>query len=195
MNKKIVKGDYGYLNSKRQKQFLLFAIGVICVLAFYITGFFMFDGKTNVLTLVAVMAVLPTAKAFVGVYILFPHKALSVEQAQALEKLSKHHFVYDVVLSSEEKIHFLPAVYYKDTTVLFYCNEKNVPLSDLESYVREIMIAKKEGEVCAEVTTVKGFDSFDPFFNRIKSETASCEDVPTTEAEDMIARVFAVFSV
>lgn len=195
-NKKKNKGEYGYLRAGRKKKGILTVVGAALIAGLYLTGYLIFDGKANILTLFAVLAALPSAKAFVGLYILIPHKSLTESELDAVRKVSDRHILYDVILSSAEAIYFLPAVYFRDKTVYFYANGKKIDLKKLEAYVRSIMTAKHEGEVHAEVDTVKGFAELDPFLNLVqRKENAAGPSDCETDNEADIRHVFSVYSV
>lgn len=192
--KKKKPGDYGYLSEKRTRQLTVTLAGAMAVAGIYLAGYLIWKSNANILTMFAVLLVLPATKAFVGLFILFPHKALSKEDMEKAETAAPGHMLYDVILSSTENISYLPAVYCSNTTVYAFVNEEKIQKEKLESYLREIMTAKREGDLSAVVKTVKVYDDFSSFAE------SSARDVKTWNRTDKqnetdIRHVLQVFSV
>lgn len=187
-------GDYGYLTEKRKRQWISTAAGIIAVAGIYLAGYLIWKGNANILTMFAVLLVLPTVKAFVGLYILLPHKPLSRADVEKAGAAAPGHMLYDVILSSTETISYLPAVYCCDTTVYAFVNEAKIEKEKLETYLREIMTAKREGDLSAVVKTVKVFDDWDAFVKRSAGDV-KVYDGTNEKNEADIRHVLQVYSV
>lgn len=187
-------GDYGYLSEKRTRQLLVTLAGVIAVTGIYLAGYLIWKSNANILTMFAVLLVLPSAKAFVGLFILLPHKPLSKEDMEKAEAAAPGRMLYDVILSSTENISYLPAVYCRNTTVYALVNEEKIQKGKLESYLREIMAAKREGDLSAVVKSVKVYDDFNAF---VEGSTGDLKTYGGTDKQNEadIRHVLEVFSV
>ena len=103
--KKVQKGTPGYLNYKRKVEIIRTVIYFGIVAAIFFLGYFQTGTRLNLLTVVAVVGVLPSAKALVGVIARFPYKSIEPDMASEIASRTEHLTVcYDMVITSEEKI-------------------------------------------------------------------------------------------
>ena len=87
---KLEKGTYGYLKNKKKgalvHTILMAGIGV----GIFVIGLLLNKMEaTNIFTVFAFLMVLPAAKAFVNVIVLFPYKSMTMETKQRLESYAR----------------------------------------------------------------------------------------------------------
>lgn len=158
--KKLKKGEYGYLKSKKKgaivHTLLMFGIGV----AIFVIGLLLNKMEpTNIFTVVAFLMVLPAAKAFVSFVVLFPYASISQEQKNSLAQYAREQDIvlYDVVFTSAEKIMHLDCIYITKHQVIGYTSREKDNLKIIEEYLKKelnircldfkVYLAKEEKQI------------------------------------------------
>lgn len=130
---RLERGEYGYLNQKKQKAlcgtFLMVFIGI----AIFVAGLLLNKMEaTNIFTVIAVCMVMPAAKYFVSYVILFPYKPMEAATRERLASYAKEQdtVLYDVVFTSSEKVMHLDCIYVTGHQLVGYTSRKkdNVPI-------------------------------------------------------------------
>ncbi|MBE5936251.1 MAG: undecaprenyl-diphosphate phosphatase [Lachnospiraceae bacterium] len=126
---KINKGSYGYI--KQKKKTLLFYLLLIVAIAvgIFVLGLYLNDfSKNNIFTVIAVLLTLPAAKILVSLIVIWPHKSLSREQLEHLEKKIdyKKALLGGMVLTSPQKVmHIKSMAILKDKYVVWTCDKQD----------------------------------------------------------------------
>ena len=137
---KLEKGAYGYLKSKKKDALLHTLLMTGIGIAIFVIGLLLNKMEVaNIFTVVAFLMVLPAAKSFVTVIVLFPYQAISQEKKNSLEQYAKEQDIvlYDVVFTSAEKIMHLDCVYITKHQVIGYTARKKDNLKVMQEYLQK----------------------------------------------------------
>lgn len=101
------KGEYGYLYGEKKKYTLKIILYFLIAVAIFLTGLILNKFSTrNIFTVVAIMVVLPWARAVVGLVTLFPfHQTPKEEHEKVQARVGEGLRLYsDLVITSPEKV-------------------------------------------------------------------------------------------
>lgn len=98
------KGELGHLQYKKTVMLLATIAMFAVVIAVFVGGLIYFHKKENIMTVMAILLVLPAAKITVGYLVLLPHHACPVD----LKNQTQTHCgallsAYDLIVSNEKK--------------------------------------------------------------------------------------------
>ena len=165
--KKLEKGNYGYLKKNKLIQ-LSFTLGLMIIVAIiFYTGYIKYGNTKNIFTVLAIVSVIPMAKFVVGYLVIAKYNSISEDEQNKLQTQIKHELLYDLIISSPEKIYPTKVAIVQDNSVYFYISDikkndnqssdaKNMK-NKIEKYVRSFL--EKE----CKVSAVKVFMNFDEF--------------------------------
>ena len=159
---KKMKGDAGYITSRKTKLtiFTLVEFGVVII--FFAGGYIITKSRLNLGTLFAVLSALPASKMLVETIVMLPYKSIDPKIAAEIEDKSPlltH--AYDLVVTSREKAMHIDALAISNRTVFGYAND---PKTDLEAAAKHIRNTLADHEITK--TTVKVFHEYVPFLSR-----------------------------
>ena len=145
---KPAKGSYGYLKQKKQGA-LKHTLLMVCIgLAVFGVGLLLNKMEvTNIFTVVAFLFVLPAAKAFVNVVVLFPYKQMSEERKTELDgyKKGRDEMLYDLVFTSTERVMHLDCVYITGSQIIGYTEHKRDNVKKMEEYLKRELEIRQIG--------------------------------------------------
>lgn len=165
MGRIIQKGQYGYLKSQRKieisKTILFFGISF----ALFFTGLFFTGTNKNLLTIVAVLGMLPASKSAVSMimFLRFPSGSLEIYEETKTHAGSLP-IIYDFVITSREKSFPLSSMVYKDSMLYGFCERGGDKKKELEDYLKEMLESNHYKAV-----NVKIFDDFEKYIKRLDS--------------------------
>lgn len=132
------RGQQGYLDSQKicriRKTLRYVLIGVaIFVLGLCLNKF----EKSNIFTVIAVLMVLPAAKALISVIVVMPYRSVGEERIRSVkELLSGEDVMYtDMVFTSREKIMFLSFLVITQDEVLCLAGREKEDTAYIEKYL------------------------------------------------------------
>ena len=164
------KGEYGYLDGLKKWNLTKMLIGFGVVLAVLLAGILIFKSRTNYLTVLSVVLVLPAAKLAVDYICLVPHKPCSEELKLSVEAASKDlSVVYDCVVSNSKKPIGTQAVVITDSVICALTNEEKADKKLFETSVCDFLKADKLN------VTVTLYTDEKTFLNRVKNLSANFE--------------------
>ncbi len=103
--KPIYKGQFEYIKKKKFQRALLCGGSFLVVLAVLLTGYFTTGTKENILTVVAILGVLPASKFAVSFIMLFPHHSQTKEAyEEALQAAGEAILYTDMLISTEKRV-------------------------------------------------------------------------------------------
>lgn len=139
------KGEYGYLAQFKKMRLiltlLLFA-AMACIIGF---GYFRYHSMKTIFTVVGLLFSLPIAKVLSGLLVVLPLKPIPEEEKREMEQkmnhIPKEQILWDLALSSEEKVRHFPCVVYSDKTViaLYRDNKKASDVEEAKKYFRNLL--------------------------------------------------------
>lgn len=186
------KGDIGYFENLKKREFMKCSMQWVLVLALLIIGYIVFGTKLNILTFMAVLGCLPAAKATVGVVVKWPLKPLDEERTAQIEACSSNLTTsYDVVLTSTEKIMPIEAMVISNHTVYGFTTHEKVGPEATAHYMKNFFLQNDCGKI-----NVKIFHEFVPFISRVEglNNIASVEKADTKEVEEKLKYIMKLYS-
>lgn len=166
-SKKIKKGDFGYLGKNKIKQLTITLFLLLMVLLIYFTGYIKYHNTKNIYTVLACVSAIPCAKFAVAYIVLFPYKSIQeTKYKEALSNISPEADIKtlcDLVISSPEKLYFIPFGAVKDNSFFYYISDDKYDLVKTDKYIRSFL------ETECKVSAVKGFKDFEKFKKSINS--------------------------
>ena len=137
---KLEKGAYGYLKNKKKDALIHTLLMAGIGIAIFIVGLLLNKMEVaNIFTVFAFLMVLPAAKAFVTVIVLFPYSSISQEKKNSLEQYAREQDVilYDVVFTLAEKVMHLDCIYITEHQVIGYTSRKKDNLKVIQEYLKK----------------------------------------------------------
>ncbi|MDO4556149.1 MAG: hypothetical protein Q4B70_13535 [Lachnospiraceae bacterium] len=144
---KLEKGDYGYLAKiKREKIILciLLAAGMACMIGF---GYYRYHTMKTIFTVIGILFSLPIAKVMSGLLVIAPFTPLSIQKKQEIEnrlkedQIKENQILWDLALSSMEKVRHFPCVVISDKEVFAYYpdGEKKQDYNEAKTYFSNLL--------------------------------------------------------
>ncbi len=142
------KGDYGYMNNYKNKHSVAFLVYAVLIMGFMVLGKLnVLDNVTisMVLVVLAILMVLPAAKHFISVFIVYGYTTLDKKSIEYFDEITADIgsgiSIYDLTLSSEEAIYYTPYMYINGDNV--YClvmsNKNKTGMDKVKLYVEKIL--------------------------------------------------------
>ena len=159
------KGEKNYINNQRLDEIartvLLFALAA----AVYLIGFLTTHTNKNLLTIVAVLGVLPAAKSAVNMIMFLRFKSCDRELAAEFEEVSEGLCAcFDRVFTSYEKNYVVDHLFVSGKTLIGYTSKKSFPESDFEKHIGSYLKAEGYKDM-----TIKVFEDKDKYLERLSS--------------------------
>lgn len=166
INKKFPKGSFLYYTKKRNyeiiKTLIMFGISG----SLFIAGYAVTLSRANVLTIFAVLGMLPASKSAVSMYMYLHYHGCSETLKNTLsDKLGIfEHIVhsYGLVFTTEKVTYEVPSIIVKNGTICGYSEHTEKNFKELEKHIS--MLVSKNGFKC----TVKIFNNLDVYETRVK---------------------------
>lgn len=162
--KKITKGHYGYLRARKRTlliRTLLLSVGVIALL---IMGFALTHTKKNLLTVAAIVSVLPAANQAVILIAALPYRGREQEEYESVRAIVPKGVLDTelVVTSKSDKSMQLDYAYIHPTGIYCFSFDSKLDIPKTERYIQSMMKNNKLN------THVKCFRDFKQFKKRLK---------------------------
>ena len=87
-----VKGTKDYINTQKKFELIRTFIFFFIPLSLFVAGYITTKTKVNLLTIVAVVGVLPACKSLVGAIMFMKHRSLSKENAEKIINICFWHY-------------------------------------------------------------------------------------------------------
>ncbi|MGN1267609.1 MAG: hypothetical protein ACI4UH_06690 [Dorea sp.] len=158
----IVKGQPGYIKAKKTKYLICSLAEFAVVAALVIIGYVQTGSKMNLLTVVAVVGCLPASKMLVEYIAMAPHKSIEQKKYQEIQEKAKLLTkVYDLIITSPEKVMPIDAIVISGHTVCGYTSGEKTDEVKVAKYLKEML----SHNGCEKVT-VKVFHDYVAFLSR-----------------------------
>lgn len=150
--KKIIKGEPGYLDYKKRVEILRTVIYFALVAAIFFLGLSQAHTRNNLLTIVAVLGCLPSAKALVGVIMRLPHPSVSKEEALKFKSVTENlTTACDLLVTSRDKIMPIEFILIKGGRVLGYASSKKVDPDYAKEYIHSMLAQNGQGKADVKI--------------------------------------------
>lgn len=134
--KPVYKGQFEYIKKKKIQRALLCGASFLLVLAVLLTGYFTTGSKENLLTIVAILGVLPSAKFAVSLIMLLPHHSQTKEAYEEARQAAGEAILYtDVLISTEKKVLPTDFVVIRGGNVCGYASRPGYDTSFAQEYL------------------------------------------------------------
>lgn len=175
---KIQRNEKGYLKAKRKREIIKTVIYFAIPLILLIAGIIATKTKMNLLTIVAVVGMLPASRILVTTIMYIKSKGISDEEyAQIGEMTQALTGSFDNVFTTYEKTYEVPSVVVRSGNVCGYVTRDYKSLEPLEKHLTTCI--KKEGYS----VNVKIFENIDAY----KTRLISINKLEETEQEKDLA--------
>lgn len=156
--KKIKKGQFGYTMSHRKRQFLKFLIYVSITLAVFLLGLFVTKRTDNLMSVVAIVGVLPCTKELIGVIMSLRRKPMDGELYRRIsEKAKGLEQIYELLFTTTETAYAVEAVIIEGRDVICYTIDAKCDVSKLQKHLATILNANDYKENVKVYTDLKKF--------------------------------------
>lgn len=164
LNKKYPKGTYGYVDAQKKTELIWSAIYFALPIGLFLVGLISTKTRLNLLTVVAIVSVLPAAKKLTTTIMLCRFKTGSQtfyeEAKSAIGSLTA---AYDLPLTTYDKRLYVNAVVVAGHNVIMYSETQKDNQSYFEKFLKDILSSNGHGNY-----TVKLFADEAQFLNRAK---------------------------
>ena len=111
------KGCNGYIRSRKMREIVIITAILAVSVGLFLLGYFATGTKRNLLTVFAVLGVLPAAKAVVALVLFVPYRSFSEEAFAQVKEICGEggHLYSDLVFTSQKSVMHLDALYVSGT--------------------------------------------------------------------------------
>ena len=181
--KKVRKGDYGYIKKRKLVQLAKVAFILLDIILVMLIGIYISGSRKNLLTVVAVLMVLPMANFAASLIALFPHKSAPLNEYEEFQKHSGGLITScDMVITSRTLVVPLEFSVVHSSGVYAYSASKDLKVKDAQEYVENMCAANQLN------TKVHIFKDLGPFYRRLD---ALEREKPDVEKEDELLHIKA----
>ena len=171
------KGSYGYMNNYKMKHGIALLIYAVIIGVLIVVGKLNILGNvtvSSVLVVLAILMVLPAAKHFIATIIVISYKSVAKSDIDYFDEITNDIntgiSIYDLTLSSEEKIYYTPYIYVNGSNLYcLYLNYDKAGLDDVKAYIYKILYNHGYD---MNIIMCKSIESM----NKALSEAMPCED-------------------
>lgn len=163
---RLPKGSYGYFKQKRTWEILKTILMFAVAFSLFFAGFNVTGSKANLLTVVAVLGMLPSSKSAVSMIMYLKYHGCGSE---LYEKLTKEFgqfeqvlHAYDYVFTTYKVNYEVPSIVVKSGNVCGICQKKDADLNELNKHIAQILSQN------GYKANVKIFPQTEPYFARIR---------------------------
>ena len=143
MMKRKEKGTYGYIRQQQIYTILRTVLLFTLALGLYAIGYVTTGTNKNLLTIIAILGILPGAKSMVNMIMFLRFRSISADAYERYEATGGgSHVLYENILTTTQQAYFLPAIFCKNHTVCSFC-EKAGELKALEDQITETLKQEK----------------------------------------------------
>lgn len=137
MKKQVSKGSFGYIKQRRMITILWTILLFVVSITLLIAGIVATGSKKNLLTVVAILGMLPAARSLISAFMYCKAKECTKEWYDAHEgELSSfpHHY-YDLVFTTYERTFNVPVLIVRQGNICGLCMDNKKPLKELEKHI------------------------------------------------------------
>lgn len=187
-SKKLEKGRYGYITEYKKVYGLLSLGWIALILMIYAVGYIIFKDSKNLMTAVAVLAVLPAARKWVAFIIMIPYKGVEkakYDEIRALMQEKKASVYADHVITKYEGAMYVPlAVNYNDNLYVYAPKQKKTK-AQVAQYLNQIL--KDAGSS----SKAQVYEQYDQYVSAIK-RLAEGPDLASNHKKEIEKKLFIV---
>lgn len=140
--KRVAKGKFGYTLSHRKWQIMKMSLYIVLALAVFLLGFIVTKTTENLLSIVAILGVLPISKEMVGVIMSYKRKPMEksvYEQISA--KAGDLEQIYELLFTTNEKSYGVEAAIVEGKDVICYTVDPKCQVTVLQKHLLKMLDA------------------------------------------------------
>lgn len=189
MKQQITKGQIGYLRQKRNITLLWTVVLFSVSASLYLGGIVATGDKKNLLTIVAILGLLPAVRSLINAFMFCKAKGCPKDlyDAHEAELATMAHHYYDLVFTTSERAYNVPVLVIREGNLCGLCLDEGKSLKDLEEHIESCL--KKE-KLHANVSIWKVTDQ-EKFFQRI-TQLKKLEEKENNRDAEMTGVLFEI---
>ncbi len=182
------KGTYGYIRQSRIYSVLRTLGLFILALGLYAIGYYTTGTNKNLMTIVAILGILPAAKSMVNSIMFLRFHSITEDAFQSYEASAQGYpLLYENVLTTTEQAYFLPALIYRNHSLCSFCDSVH-DAKKLENHITDVF--KQEH---LDVT-VKIFPDERLFLNRLQEMVKDAPTDPDLQETQTVYQIIRAIS-
>lgn len=155
-DKKALKGEHGYLVYQKKKVIIITIIYYVISLAVFAIGYYSTHTKANLLTVVAVLGLLPASKSTVSAIMYIKTPKYNEDTYKTICSCVKSlPAVYDLYLTSYQKNYPINCFVAKGSNLMGYTEFANVDVPSCEEHIKGILAQNSIKNVNLKIFTDK----------------------------------------
>lgn len=176
--KKHPKGSYEYANYKKKVDVVVMIVLFALALGIFCIGYFSTGTKANLLSVIAVLGLLPACKQVVAVIMSMRVKACDIDTKEKLDShLGELFGMYNLYFTSYDKNFALTHLVVMDKQIICLASDKNFKEKEFIEHLSELIL--KEG---VKDSFLKVFTDVEKYVNRL-DELNNLETVKMANGE------------
>lgn len=187
MMKKIHKGCFGYIENRKKVSVIRTVLFFALSLAIYGMGIYSTGSNKNLLTIVAVLGLLPSCKSAVNAVMFLKAKGCSM---QAQERISAYHDkltgFYDMYFTSYQKNFPISHMVVKGNVICAYTESEKCDVRAGEEHLEQLL--KQDGY---KNLTIKIFQNLDKYIDRL-GQLSNLDSEENKNRNGMIQTLYSV---
>jgi hypothetical protein len=137
---KIKKGNYRYIDSNKKISTIKACSGLGIILIVFIMGIIITKTRLNWFTFSSVLCALPVGKMVVNMIMTISHKSMPIDLYNKIQaKEEDITIIYDLVITSNEKVMQIDSVAIKSNTLCAYTTEDKLNEENTTKYIKDIL--------------------------------------------------------
>lgn len=155
---KATKGQFGYFRYERMRRLLITIITVLFPAAVFVAGIIVYGTERNLLTVIALVLVIPFAMAFVSLVMVYTHSSISEEEYKEIEEhAGTLTMAYELYVTHETASTMVDAFAICGNTVVGLVTEKKGDPKFTADYIKKVLRSSGIGSNVALMTDRKHF--------------------------------------
>lgn len=140
--KRVAKGKFGYTLSHRKWQIMKMSLYIVLALAVFLLGFIVTKTTENLLSIVAILGVLPISKEMVGVIMSYKRKPMEKSvYEQITAKAGDLEQIYELLFTTNEKSYGVEAAIVEGKDVICYTVDPKCQVTVLQKHLLKMLDA------------------------------------------------------
>lgn len=169
--KNLTKGMYGYFSKKKKTEIIKTIVFFSIALAVYFTGLIHTGTNKNLLSIVAILGVLPAGKAAVGMIMLLRFKQITLENYNNLKEYEESHLMlYDLIFVLKEKAVKTECVSIQENSIMILTACAHMKETEIAKELKNFLSNHGKG-----LCTVRVFKDQKNFLKELNKNTSSFE--------------------
>ena len=162
--KDVNKGEYGYIEYRKKINTVKTLIGFGIVALILFAGIIICGTKNNICTVIAILAVLPSAKSLVALLMVIRCKSPQKSDYDALKEHSVTSVLLsDCIMSCKDKTVYIEFAQITDSCIYCYTKDQRIGQDFFEKNIADFI------KSCGDTVSVKLFYDFNQFSKRVKA--------------------------